>query len=762
MRRSSWLGACIATACAQPASEPSCSEAARCAAAHDVQLCVWAEQRDLPATSALCELAWRNAGDEAAAVAGAFFAADTGDRAALQRWVDRAKPTPEGARILHLWGEAQLRDGDVPAAEATLQRSLDLQVDGEPARASNTALFLLALSQTTRPANESIWLARLAWQQAGIAHSEVARACAAISLLEVLLDLGELSTAAALIERMDTPSTDNWQDMRDSAMARLEAARGHRATAIALFRRASQVSRRKQAAPQPLLPYDAIELVQTLLHAGQTAEARQALVRAADLVANATVQLPDVASRLAAAQAAVELAEGKLDDALATVDRGLAIPTGDAAHVLLLNVRGDARMLQRDRAGAEAAWRAAADSVERWRMSIPTTELRGGLLERHRHALESWLESTGERGDVDGALEVTQRIIGRELLDRIYQREVNAIASVDADLDRILNRLGGRRELGVTMDAAIQRGKLRDLQRDVAIFMVGARSVWAIRHIGRRWSIARVGQRSEILDLSERYRRAIDDRGAAAQLGAALFPAGTLPRADAPLAVMLDRDLAELALPSLVVGGRYLVEHAPILEVLAPDLLFAPVADRSWARPIAVGDPLGNLPDAAVEVRAAARASHGEARIGPAATSAAVEEGRGASLLHVATHSQLANGESAFVLADGALSAREIAARRIAPRLAVIATCRSQVNSDPSASLVAAFLAAGSPAVVGVKRSLDDRDGAALMSAFYGFQWNEDPLRALALAQRKAIAEKKPPGAWATVSFFGVGGWIRL
>src|SRR5262249_17879412 len=178
-----------------------------------------------------------------------------------------------------------------------------------------------------------------------------------------------------------------------------------------------------------------IELVQMLLEDGQTGEARAALERATDLVAHADLQLTDVSARLAAAQAAVELAEGKLGDALATVDRGLAIRTGDAAHIQLLNVRGDALMLlsadhPEDRAAAEAAWRAAADSVERWRMSIPNTELRSGLLERHRHALESWLESTGERGDIDGALEVTQRIIGREPLDRIYPRAPNAIPTL--------------------------------------------------------------------------------------------------------------------------------------------------------------------------------------------------------------------------------------------------------------------------------------------------------------------------------------------
>ncbi|HEX8110992.1 MAG TPA: CHAT domain-containing protein, partial [Kofleriaceae bacterium] len=142
------------------------------------------------------------------------------------------------------------------------------------------------------------------------------------------------------------------------------------------------------------------------------------------------------------------------------------------------------------------------------------------------------------------------------------------------------------------------------------------------------------------------------------------------------------------------------------------------------------------------------------------ATRAAVAAGSDAFLLHVATHASQANGEAAFVLYDGVLPANEIVAQRIAPRLAVIATCRSQVDDDPAGSLVAAFLAAGAPGIIGVKRSLDDRDGAALMADLYRLQGAEDPVRALALAQRAAIAANRPPSAWATVSFFGVGGWV--
>jgi hypothetical protein len=66
--------------------------------------------------------------------------------------------------------------------------------------------------------------------------------------------------------------------------------------------------------------------------------------------------------------------------------------------------------------------------------------------------------------------------------------------------------------------------------------------------------------------------------------------------------------------------------------------------------------------------------------------------------------------------------------------------------------------------VIGAKRAVDDVDSTPLMLEFYR-QYHghgeRDPMRDLALAQRRAIARKRPPHAWATVSFFGVGGWIQ-
>ncbi len=771
MRWSSWLGACAISACAlqAPRDGGDCRTASGCAVPRVVRDCLDAERRNSPTTPELCERAWNETGHEEAAAPGAFYARRTGDDATLKRWVERAPRTLQGARILHYWGEVLVKRGDLEAAEDTLQQALDLQVDRDPNRATNTALMLLELARTRRPADRNIWLARTVWEQAELGHDDAMRTCAAISLIELVLDLGEFSTASAVIERMDADGSAVWRATRDSAMARLEAARGRSATAIALFRRASGFGPGKPPDGVPMLPEDAVELVQALLDAGRLAEARSALDRAAELVEHASLPSATLTCRLAVVRSSSELAEGRIDVALATVERGLASRCGHVGRVQLLNVQGE--VLQRraeahgssDALAAEHAWREAADAVETWRASIPTTQLRSGLVARHRRALELWLDSTGQRGDAVEALDVTQRIIGRQLLDRIYQREAHAPATVDSSIDRILNRLGSRRELGLTMEAVRGRADLRDVPGDMVAFMSGGRSVWAIRHAHGQWSITRVGDRETVRGWIDALRGAIDDRATAGRLGDALFPAGTIPAGpagEAPIVVMLDRELSDVALAGLRVDGKYLVERAPIVEVLAPDLLFAPVPGRHWRPAIAVGDPLGDLAAAAREVRAAAGMTGGRAYVGAEATRAAVMAGSDAFLLHVATHASQASGEAAFLLHDGALPTNEIVAQRIAPRLAVIATCRSQVDDDPAGSLVAAFLAAGAPGIIGVKRSLDDSDGAALMTDLYRLHGAEDPVRALALAQRAAIAANRPPGAWATVSFFGVGGWV--
>jgi hypothetical protein len=739
-----------------------------CSRASGVAACLRADENREPDAAELCEQAWQDTRAETVAVAGAHRALCNKDDLTLQRWAQRALPTIEGARVLHYWGQRQLERRDLEGAEGTLRTVLALRIDRDPARATNTAFQLLKLVRSIKPAEDSIELARIAWEQAVKGGVPVSRAFAANALADLFIDLGELDAADAVIRRMDPRDSPA---LKNFAEGSLRAAQGRTELAAMLFRGAHDRVLGDAGSKRPLNAR--IRLVEAMLDLGRIGDARAELEAAFDSKREDGSEAAESECRLAAVEARVLLAEGRIAEALVAVDRGLAESARDSARVLLLNVRGDALARSGDIAEAERTWRAAADSVESWRASIPSSQLRGGLVAHHREALEAWLESTASRNDVAGALEVTRRIVGRGLLDRIRQREASAASagsspppasaatvSINADvsIDNVVRRLAAQRELAATIATTPD---LIEAPHDMVAIMSGSHTTWAIRRVHGRWSIDRVGDRASIVALVDTYRRTPDDRDIAAKLGTAMFPPDTLPGHDSPLVVLLDRDLADVALAGLRTGDAYLVEAAPILEILAPELLFAPIRDHTWDRPVVVGDSGGDLASAAGEAAAVARTLGVEPRLGVHATRNTLVHGASARVLHAATHAMIGNGEAALVVSDGRLSSLEIVKHRIAPRLAVIATCRSQVDDDPATSLVAAFLAAGSAGVIGVKRALDDADGASLMLAFYRAGAADDPVYALAQAQRTAIAEHRPPHAWAAVSFFGVGGWIR-
>lgn len=743
--------------------------------APQVEACLVAEDLRLDSATELCEDAWQATGSEAALVSGARYALSCWDDPTLRRWAERARDTIEGARVLHFWGERQRMLGDLEGAEATLREALRIRVGRDPARATNTALALLDLVQSRRPAEEALELARLAWNQAQLGGVPLSRAFAAEAMAGILIDLGEIDAAEAVISRMDPADSRVLKDVAEGA---LRAAQGRLELAVALFKRASAPEAADPGKSWPL--NGRIALVRAMLRVGRVHEARAALDDTLAIARTRGTGALNTACWLYAAEGAVLLAEGDVEGALARVERGLDTRSRDAARVQLLNVRGDALARRGDVAGAEQAWRAAADSVEGWRASIPSVELRAELVTHHRHALEAWLDSTAERRDIAGALEVVGRVAGRALLDRIRQRQAGRTApsspapgqtiasgspslaagasDPEALIDEVLHKLADNRGLAAR---PLPSPDLLHVPHDMVAIMFGAHATWAIRRVRGAWSIDRVGDRAAILAKVDSYRRSLDNTTIAEELGTALFPLETLPAGDAPLAVLLDRELADVALPGLRVAGKFLVQHAPILELLAPELAFAPIPDQHWDPPAVIGDPRSNLPSAAHEARLVGQALAVQPQLRDAATRAAFLRAARARVLHVATHAVLRAKEAALVLSDDTLSSLEIVSHGIAPRVAVLATCRSQVDDDPARSLVAALLAAGAGGVIGVKRALDDREGARLMLDFYAAGGAADPLRALATVQRAAIDDHRPPRAWATVSFFGVGGWIE-
>jgi CHAT domain-containing protein len=112
---------------------------------------------------------------------------------------------------------------------------------------------------------------------------------------------------------------------------------------------------------------------------------------------------------------------------------------------------------------------------------------------------------------------------------------------------------------------------------------------------------------------------------------------------------------------------------------------------------------------------------------------------RDAVLLHVAGHVVPQDGRRVLPLADGDVDPAEILQSRVAPRVAVLASCGSAAAMDEEGwgSIAAALLEAGTEVVVATDRDIGDGAALAVMRRLYDQRdWLADPARALAHVQQ--------------------------
>src|SRR6185436_18451057 len=161
------------------------------------------------------------------------------------------------------------------------------------------------------------------------------------------------------------------------------------------------------------------------------------------------------------------------------------------------------------------------------------------------------------------------------------------------------------------------------------------------------------------------------------------------------------------------------VEEHPIAFVPSLSALAALESGSNEAAspPIVLADPKDDLPAARSEGIEVAKLLGTAALTGGEAVSGALEKVRHARTLHVATHTGLGPRGAWLQLADRQVSASEIVARRIGPRLAVLASCSSaaQPGRQMWGSLGSAFLAAGSRAVLASLWSIEDRKASGFV-----------------------------------------------
>jgi len=208
--------------------------------------------------------------------------------------------------------------------------------------------------------------------------------------------------------------------------------------------------------------------------------------------------------------------------------------------------------------------------------------------------------------------------------------------------------------------------------------------------------------------------------------------------------------LARAPLAALRIGGALAVTRWHLVRASGVVPRTPPPARGPDAPVIAIGDPQGDLPEAAREATDVASRFAGKAFVGALATRASLARASGAKVLHIAAHTTQQFNGSILHLADGDATVADVASLAAPPRLVVLATCAGSAGQDDAGhgSFALAFIDAGADAVVATRWSVSDAGSAKLIEAFYAAGGELHPARALASAQA-SFADELPPKVWA-------------
>lgn len=173
------------------------------------------------------------------------------------------------------------------------------------------------------------------------------------------------------------------------------------------------------------------------------------------------------------------------------------------------------------------------------------------------------------------------------------------------------------------------------------------------------------------------------------------------------------------------------------------------------------------IPRSEIEANTIAALLNCEAITGAAATRATVvAKGAQADYLHLACHCKFYRDDplnSALMLSNGNLTARDIFAWRLNPELVVLSACESGVSKvqagDELIGLVRALLFSGTPSIIVSLWNAYDGSTAEIMEDFYRAHITEKKSMALALADAQRIQIRKGAAAAQWAPFVLIGDW---
>lgn len=722
--------------------------------------------------------------DAAAGAARANFALGKADD--VRVWHERLLKTPKAGIGWALLGRLHYQQGEAGEAVAAFENALPhLQLDKDHGEAARTLYFLFYITWDQGRYREALAYSHAAAEAAAQAGDTAMEATALGGVFTIHYELGDL----------------------EGAQQAAEAAREKRGKEKLAYSH-SFLGTLLLDQQRPVLARDALNKV--LEHATGDEDRRfyrstylnlvrahldlGDVERAADDLANAWEYAePEEKeqSALLSFQAQIEQRQGRYDEAAATLRRALAQDPHNDWLVDLGFQLGEAEEARGNRQAALEAYANAAATVEELRQDLGFDDFKPWLLAKRRRPFEALFRLHAAAEDVNEALAVVERAKARTFLDAFIHATAETPTPDDlaARMDFLNDLVPALSEsLGESFGAspgAVTRpipellAALAD--HHVLVYFRAGETLWQI--------VVRNGQAtprpltwlntdgdasdshaSRVEDMVRRFIANPDDSASASALAKILLPPGSLPEDGARLFVAADRPLDRVPFAALRLGDRFLVEdhtivYTPSLNALAAIGTPASeklVSEKPVSENLIIGDPRSDLPAARREAETVAQNLGSKAWLGEDADRQALlnQSQDPLGVLHLATHSGSDAGGPWLALADGDVRGREIIAQRLAPDLAVLASCAgaSRAGLGMWSSLGAAFLAAGSRHVVAALGSVEDDTAHRFVLRFYAAGGAQDAPGSLAEAQRQAIAAGEPPSTWSPFVVLGRGG----
>jgi CHAT domain-containing protein len=690
-----------------------------------------------------------------AAAAQAHYALQHEDEALA--WVDRlARDGRISPGVWSLAAAVEERRGRIEDAERDYRREVAVsRAAGDHARAADILYRLFHLSWGRSGYRATYLLASESLQEAVESRDPKLQAFAVQAVYTALFEVGDLDgarraldAAAPWIEGLDRATRARFLNNRGTVLA----AEGRPALARREFERALELG---AGGTHEFFRGVQLNLTEVLLDLGE-------IDRAADHLAEAWKHVEPgrpPSDSLFDYQVRIDLVRGDLARTARDLDAGLANdPDPEWAwdleyrRGLLAEARGDLRT-------AESAYERSTGIVEEMRRSLAFDELKSWLLDRKRQPFEALFRLRARLGRAREALEVADRAQARTFLDAFLQGSSSAGAPLER-LEGLDSLLPAMSQSPVAAPQPIGQVLKAFGDRHGLVYFEAADDFWRIVVTSGKVRLQAVAVRApEVRRLVEEFLAHPEDARGAERLGELLLPPGSLPEKGRTVYVAADGILGNLPFAALRREGRYLVEDRPLVSVPSLSALVALERPRGEApdSPLVLADPRGDLPAARAEGADVARLLGCPVRTGREATAGEMRRASRARALHLATHAGLGPRGSWLELAGGRVSASEIVAGRIGPRLVVLASCASGARPGRQmwGSLGASFLAAGSRSVLASLWSVEDAPTRELILRFYSEGGAPDPAGALARAQRVAIGRGLSPKIWAPFVLLG-------